>query len=175
MQKASLYIIFVLGTIVIAPAFAQNFSSQLREGSGCYSCGLKAGGQSIPLLSLPAERRELVLNRSLGGIAGSSFQTEQATPEQTLRQVLKAPPEPVFNTQTNQAQEEAPRIDQLRFSTADRFRLQRSFEQRFNTETEDSGDAFRLPTPDVRSPLNILGGKRKRNSLSDLFAPNLGF
>ena len=65
----------------------------------CFSCGLRGGGKKIELLSLPSalDREHRVLERAIGGIAGSSFQTEEATPEQTERQAaLKAPREPVF-------------------------------------------------------------------------------
>ena len=170
--------LLVLAWLFQATAYAQGLSSELRNGAPCYSCGLKAGGQSLPLLSLPAslERREQLLNRSIGGIAGSSFQTEQATPEQTFRQALKAPPEPVFTAApTAVVETESPLFAQSRFLAADRFSFQRSFEQRFGTETDESTEAFRLVVPDLRSPFKLLGGKHKRGALSDLFAQDLNF
>ncbi len=171
----------VAGTVLLEnnEVSAQEYSSQLRSGAGCYSCGFKTGGQSLPLLSLPAslERQQSLLNRSLGGIAGSSFQTEQATPEQTLRQVLKAPPDPALNTGFAASAEAATPIFTQPQLSAERFTLLRSFEERFGggRNDDDTEEAFRLFTPDLQNSVQVLGGRRRRGVLQNLFAPVLRY
>lgn len=176
MRSAFLTVPILILLLDQSTAFAQDFSSRLREGAPCYSCGFKSGGQSLPLLSLPAslERQQEVVNRSLGGISGSSFQTQTATAEQTRRQLLKAPPQPAFDTGPPIQTEQTPTFVQPQLS-ADRFTFQRSFEERFNTGTGDSEEAFRLFTPKAQDTIQFLGGRRKRGLLKDLLSPDLNF
>lgn len=170
------FIVCLSGFVFLAvqPAFSQDYSSGLRDNSSCFSCLMRGSGQTIPLLGLPEtlERRRGVLEKALGGIGGSSFQTESATPEQTTRQLLKAPQEPVFAAPPVQSALE--RATQFENPFAERFTVYRSFEEHFGHHEEEE-PSFRLFAPELSNPLQVLGGRRRRGLLKEIFStPGLG-
>lgn len=65
---------------------AQEWSPLQADQS--FSSKLSGGMQYIPLLRSPDSRQQQrnLMERSIGGIAGSSFQTEEVTPDQIFRQ-----------------------------------------------------------------------------------------
>jgi hypothetical protein len=162
--RLSLCLACALVAIVQCQSYGQDYLLRRSDSSYCYSRQMSGGEQGLRLLGLPEslEKNRGLMNRSLGGISGSSFQTEEATPDQTLRQQAKAAPEPVFRAALS------PSGTEHRFDSPfeENESLLRSFERQFATPSYFNVDESSEFPPS--KSLDLLGRSHKRGLLKDI-------
>ncbi len=147
------------------PARAQDNYVRLNENATCFSCQMKAGSQQIPLLTSPEkfERERTLFDRSIGGISGSSSQTQEATREQIVRPestksagIQPVTFEPAFTDQVSEESFSGNRLPSLR-------PFQYQFNQVDNSRMNDSSS---LTTPEIGGSVWLLNGRgRNRGQL----------
>lgn len=129
---------------------------------------MQGGGRKIPLLSVPEglDRSRGALDRSIGGIGGSSFQTQSATAEQTIRAAqIRRAQEPVFVIPENSQS-----IAEPERSFADRNLELRSFEQRVQNGSYQLDSSLRPFSSKLDNSFNLFGTRSTRSGLQDLFS-----
>lgn len=158
---------FIFSGLFTQSAFSQFSETRFRDATNSFSNQMKGGSQIIQLLTLPSDldgNRD-AWNRSLGGISGSSFDTQVATPDQVHRSFLRASTSPVFNapsafeiynrpsTTSFTDQPETPSLE-MRFSKSD-----------FNLD-----DSFSKYSAKLDRAFSITGGRHRSKILDSLFS-----
>jgi hypothetical protein len=161
--KFCLVLFLTAGGIQVQSTAQELFAG--REDSS-FSAQMKGGQAVIRLLDLPAslENNRALFNRSIGGIGGSSFQTEIATPEQTWRQRLRAAPARQFAGTTDFTTGEP----STEFPSTEKFL--RISEEHFRTPSYFKVQESRQPS--TETSLELIGRERRKGLLEDI-APTL--
>lgn len=156
----------VLLCFLDVPAFAQ-YGTNPFAASESFSTRMRGGSQSIPLLQLPAnlDKSREAWDHSLGGISGSSFDTQVATADQARRAQVRESSAEVFY---------APSVYQVyslgSFSAPSEINTQvGSFEQHFLTPTLQVDDSYRSYAPKFDRAFRMTGGRRRSRILDSLF------
>ncbi len=168
LQRRSPILSLIILGICIQPVLAQYQSSVFSDSNESFSGRMRGGSQGLSLLALPTslDQNRDVWNRSLGGISGSSFETQVATSDQAQRPLIKSDPVYAFA---------APSIYQVYNpgapnSLSERLFEAASFEQHFSAPDFHIDDSFRKYAPRYDRSFRMTGGRRRSKSIDSLFA-----